>query len=147
MRVHIHKLDYTLRKSKLSWLGWLFKPFLKHLIRRSLEKTLAESIADILHAANRELLYARERLRATRIADPQDLLTFVKAVVARLKPEEDPDMYTRVGVDAPTKGVFENVYTPGSIVKLWHEEAMRAEESIEERGEKWRNAIFDIPLA
>jgi hypothetical protein len=112
-----------------------------------LEKTLAESIADVLHAANRELLYARERLRATRIADPQDLLTFVKAVVARLKPEEDPDMYTRVGVDAPTKGVFENVYTPGSIVKLWHEEAMRAEESIEERGEKWRNAIFDVPLA
>jgi hypothetical protein len=147
VRVHIHKLDYTLRKSKLSWLGWLFKPFLKHLIRRSLEKTLAESIADVLHAANRELLYARERLRATRIADPQDLLTFVKAVVARLKPEEDPDMYTRIGVETPTKGVFKNVYTPGSIVKLWHEEAMGAEESIEERGEKWRNAIFDMPLA
>lgn len=150
VRVHIHKLDYTLRKSKLSWLGWLFKPFLKHLIRRSLEKTLAESIADVLHAANRELLYARERLRATRIADPQDLLTFVKAVAARLTPEEDPDVYTRVGVDAPKKGVFKNVYTPGSIVKLWHDEAMRAEESIEEGEERsggWRNAIFDVPLA
>jgi hypothetical protein len=150
VKVHIHKLDYTLRKSKLSWLGWLFKPFLKHLIRRSLEKTLAESIADMLHAANRELLYARERLRATRIADPQDLLTFAKAVAARLTPEEDPDVYTRVGVDTPKKGVFKNVYTPGSIVKLWHDEAMRAEESIEEgeeRGGGWRNAIFDVPLA
>lgn len=149
VKVHIHKLDYQLRKSKLSWLGWLFKPFLKHLVRRSLEKKLAESIADMLHAANRELLYARERLRATRIADPQDLLTFVKAVAARLTPEEDPDVYTRVGVDAPKTGVFKNVYTPGSIVKLWHEEAMRAEESIEEgeeRGGGWRNEIFDVPV-
>jgi hypothetical protein len=150
VKVHIHKLDYKLRKSKLLWLGWLFKPFLKHLLRRSLEKTLAESIADMLHAANRELLYARERLRATRIADPQDLLTFVKAVAARLTPEDDPDVYTRVGVDARKKGVFKNVYTPGSVVKLWHEEAMRAEESIEDgekRGGGWRNEIFDVPLA
>jgi Family of unknown function (DUF5923) len=150
VKVHIHKLDYKLRRSKLSWLGWVFKPFLKHLVRRSLEKTIAETIANTLHTANRELLYARERLRATRIAEPQDLLTFVKAVLARLTPEEDPDVYTRVGVDAPKKGVFKNVYTPGSVVKLWHEEAMRAEESIEdgeERGGGWRNEIFDVPLA
>jgi hypothetical protein len=150
VKVHIHKLDYKLRRSKLSWLGWFFKPLLKHLVRRSLEKTLAETIANTLHVANRELLYARERLRATRIAEPQDLLTFVKAVLARLTPEEDPDVYTRVGVDAPKKGVFKNVYTPGSVVKLWHEEAMRAEESIEdgeERGGGWRNKIFDVPLA
>lgn len=146
VRVHIHKLDYTLRKSKLSWLGWLFKPFLKHLIRRSLEKTIAETIANGLHAANRELVFARERLRATRIADPQDVVTFIKAVAARLTPEDDPDLYTRVGVDAPAQGVFKNIYTPGSIVKLWHEEALRAEESIqdgEERGGGWRNDIFD----
>lgn len=147
VRVHIHKLDYTLRQSKLSWLGWLFKPLLKQMIRRSLEKTLAESIANALHAANRELVYARERLRATRIADPQDVLTFIKAVAARLTPDDDPDVYTRVGVDAPKKGVFRGVYTPGSIVKLWHEEAMQAEEQImdgEERGQGWRNEIFDV---
>lgn len=149
VKVHIHKLDYKLRKSKLSWLGWIFKPFLKHLIRRSLEKTLAENIAGLLHAANRELLYARERLRATRIADPQDVLTFVKAVAARLTPEEDPDVYSRVGVDAPKKGVFKGVYTPGSVVKLWHEEALRAEEQIdaaEEYGGGWRSEIFDVPV-
>ena len=147
VRVHIHKLDYTLSKSKLSWLGWIFKPFLKQMIRRSLEKTMAESIADLLHSANRELLYARERLRATRIADPQDVMTFVKAVMARLTPEDDPDVYTRIGVDAPSRGVFKDVYTPGSVVKLWHEEAMRAEEQIhegEERGAGWRNEIFDV---
>lgn len=149
VRVHIHKLDYTLRKSKLSWLGWLFKPLLKQMIRRSLEKTLAENIATFLHSANRELLYARERLRATRIADPQDVVTFFKAVLARLTPEDDPDVYTRVGVDAPSHGVFKDVYTPGSIVKVWHEEALRAEESIEEgeeRGGGWRNEIFDVPV-
>lgn len=149
VRVHIHKLDYQLRKSKLSWLGWIFKPFLKQMIRRSLEKRMAEGIADALHAANRELLYARERLRATRIADPQDVITFFKAVAARLTPEDDPDVYTRVGVDAPKKGVFRGVYTPGSIVKTWHEEALRAEEAIqdgEERGDGWRNEIFDVQV-
>ncbi|ETN44382.1 uncharacterized protein HMPREF1541_10562 [Cyphellophora europaea CBS 101466] len=149
VRVHIHKLDYTLRKSKLSWLGWLFKPFLKQMIRRSLEKQIAESIAGGLRAANRELLYARERLRATRIADPQDVMTFLKAVAARLTPEEDPDLYTRVGLDAPKKGVFRGVYAPGSIVKTWHEEAMRAEENIvdgEERGGGWRNDVFDVQV-
>lgn len=148
VKVHIHKLDYKLRKSKLSWLGWLFKPFLKHLVRRSLEKTLAEGIVSTLRAANRELVFARERLRATRIAEPQDILTFAKAVAARLTPVEDPDVYTRVGVDAPKQGVFKNVYTPGSVVKLWHEEALRAEEVVEdgeERGGGWRNAIFDTP--
>lgn len=147
VRVHIHKLDYTLRKSKLSWLGWLFKPLLKQMIRRSLEKALAENIANFLHDANRELVYARERLRATRIADPKDVMTFFKAVLARLTLDDDPDVYTRVGVDAPKKGVFKNVYTPGSIVKVWHEEALQAEEHIadeEERGSGWRNAIFDV---
>lgn len=150
VRVHIHKLNYTLRKSKLSWLGWLFKPLIKQMVRRSLEKTLAESIADFLHAANRELLYARERLRATRIADPQDVATFFKAVLARLTPEEDPDVYTRVGLDAPDRGVFKGIYTPGSIVKVWHEEAMRAEQNIEEGeeyGGGWRNDIFDVAVA
>lgn len=149
VKVHIHKLDYKLRKSKLSWLGWLFKPLLKHLVRRSLEKALAENIVNALRAANRELVFARERLRATRIADPQDILTFLKAVMARLTPEEDPDLYTRVGVDAPKRGVFRGVYTPGSIVKMWHEEALRAEEIVqdgEERGGGWRNDIFDVPV-
>ena len=148
VKVQIYKLDYTLRKSKLSWLGWLLKPFLKQLIRRALEKVMAESIADLLHAANRELLFARERLRATRIADPQDLTTFIKAIISRLSPADDPDVYTRVGLDAPRKGRFHNVYTPGSVVKLWHEEAIRAEEVVDDAAENrpdgWRNEIFDV---
>ena len=149
VKVHIHKLNYTLRKSKLSWIGWLLKPLLKQLIRRILEKQLAQAISDGLRAANRELVFARERLRATRIAEPQDVMTFIKAVMARLEPAEDPDVYTRVGVDAPKGGVFKGVYAPGSIVKVWHEEADRAVEAVEvgeERGGGWRNEIFDVGL-
>lgn len=70
VRVHVHRLDYTLRKSKFAWLAWLLKPLLRPLLRKTIERELSSAIRQFLHAANRELLYARERLRATRIADP-----------------------------------------------------------------------------
>ncbi|SMR53564.1 unnamed protein product [Zymoseptoria tritici ST99CH_1E4] len=146
VRVHIHKLNYKLRQSKLSWFGWLFKPLLRPIIRKVMEKQLANALADFFHAANRELLFARERLRATRIADPKDLTTFFKAVAARLVPEDDPDLYTRVGFAQPGKGVFKNVYAPGSVVKLWEDEAVRARERVEDNewnAGGWRNEIFD----
>jgi len=145
VRVHIHKLSYTLRKSKFSLFSWLLKPLLRPIIRKVMERQLATGIADAIHAANRELLFARERLRATRISDPEDLKTFVKAVMARLTPEEDPDLYTRVGVAPPGKGVFKGKYAPGSVVKLWEDEGKRAGERIEEWDEGgWRNEVFDL---
>lgn len=145
VRVHIHKLNYKLRKSKFSFLSWLFKPLLRPIIRKVMEKQMANAIADAIHAANRELLFARERLRATRISDPQDLRTFVKAILARLQPEEDPDVYTRVGFTDPGKGIFKGVYAPGSIVKLWQEEAARAAEVVEDYDQGgWRNDVFDV---
>ena len=144
VRVHIHKLNYSFRKSKFSWLGFLFKPLLRPILRKTLESQLASALADFFHAANRELLYARERLRATRISDPDDLLTFVKAVAARLTPPEDPEMYSRVGVAQPGKGVFKGVYAPGSVVKVWNEEGARAGERVEDfDAGGWRNEIFD----
>jgi len=147
VRVHVHKLSYNLRKSKFSWLAWLVKPLLRPIVRKVMEKQLASAIADGIHAANRELLYARERLRATRISDPQDLRTFVKAIITRLTPEEDPDVYTAVGVK-PSKGVFNGVYAPGSVVKLWEEEARRAGERVDDFSAKgWRNEIFDVQAA
>lgn len=147
VRVHVHKLSYNLRKSKFSWLAWLVKPILRPIVRKVMEKQLASAIADGLHAANRELLYARERLRATRISDPQDIRTFVKAIITRLTPEEDPDVYTAVGVK-PSKGVFNGVYAPGSVVKLWEEEARRAGERVDDFSAKgWRNEIFDVQAA
>jgi hypothetical protein len=145
VRVKIHKLNYTLRKSKLSLFAWLFKPLIRPIIRKALELQIAASVAEGLHFLNRELLFARERLRATQIANPDDLFTFVKAVVTRLLPEEDPDLYTRVGVAQPGKGVFKGVYAPGSIVKVWNEEAMQANDRIREyEREGWRNRIFDV---
>lgn len=144
VRVHVHKLSYTLRKSKFSWVAWLIKPILRPIVRTVLQKQLAAAIADGIHAANRELLYARERLRATRISDPQDVRTFVKAIITRLTPEEDPDLYTSVGVK-PSKGIFKGVYAPGSVVKLYEEETRRAAERVDDAGQAgWRNEIFDV---
>lgn len=145
VKVTIHELDYTLRQSKLSWAAWLLKPFVRPLMRRALERQVATALSDGLQAANRELLYARERLRATRIADPDSLWTFVKAVAARLKPAPDPDVEARVGIAEPGRGVFKGVYAPGSLVKLWNEEAARAKDRIwEQESGGWRNDIFDV---
>lgn len=145
VRVHIHKLSYTLRKSKFSLLGWLFKPLLRPIIRKVMERQMAKGIADAIHSANRELLFFRERLRATRISDPDDLKTFFKAVMTRLTPADDPDLYTRVGVAAPGRGVFAGKYAPGSVVKLWEEEGRRAEERIDDWDEGgWKNDVFDL---
>ena len=149
VRVHVHKLAFQIRKSKISWLAWLIKPLLRPILRKLLQKQVAAAITDFLHAANRELLFARERLRATRISDPQDIRTFIKAIITRLTPAEDPDVYTAIGV-RPSKGVFRGVYAPGSIVKLWEDEARLAEERIDDnqiRGDAWRNEIFDVQTA
>ena len=147
VRVHIHQFSYTLRKSKFSWIAWLMKPLLRPIIRKTMEIQMAKAISDGIHAANRELLFARERLRATRISDPKDLRTFVKAIITRLSPEPDPDVYTAVGV-RPSKGVFSGVYAPGSVVKLYEEEARRAGERVDDyEVEGWRNEIFDVQTA
>lgn len=145
VKVRIHKLNWKLRRSKFSFFAWLFKPLLKPIVRKTMEMKIAAAVGDALHFANRELLYARERLRATRIADPEDLKTFFKAVLARLVPADDPDLYTRVGVAQPGHGVFEGVYTPGSLVKLWKDEVTQAPQRIREnQRDGWRNSIFDI---
>lgn len=144
VRVKIHHLDYTLSKSKFSFLAWVLKPFVRPIVRTALETQIATSIAEACHFANREFLFARERLRATQIANPDDLWTFLKAVMSRLKPREDPDLYTRVGVAQPGQGVFKGVYAPGSLVKMWNEEAAAAEERVYEYERAgWRNDIFD----
>jgi len=148
VRVKIHHLSYTLRKSKLACLAWLLKPLLRPILRKVIERQLSTAIADFFHAANRELLFARERLRATRISDPDDLRTFVKAIITRLTPEEDPDVYANVGVrgGADTRGnIFAGRYAPGSVVKLWDEEARRASEVVDDNATQgWRNEIFDV---
>ncbi|KAA8568136.1 hypothetical protein EYC84_008536 [Monilinia fructicola] len=149
-RVKIHHLSYTLSKSKFACLAWIFKPLLRPIIRKTLEYQLSTALADFFHAANRELLYARERLRATRISSPDDIQTFIKAIITRLTPEEDPDVYLNVGVQGGAKtrdNVFKGVYAPGSVVRVWEREGRDAEQIVEGEGENnggWRNAVFDV---
>lgn len=149
VRVVIHKLDYKIHRSKWRFLLWLTKPFLKHLVRRVLEKKIAEQIVAAANALNRELIFARERLRAARIANPKDLASFVRAVLARMKPPSDGDVEAGIGVDVAGNGIFRDVYAPGSIIKKWQDENRHAQELIEEGdethglGKTWRNDIFD----
>ncbi|KAI6768104.1 hypothetical protein HG530_006113 [Fusarium avenaceum] len=144
VNVHIHHLNYTLRKSKFACLAWLLKPLIRPIVRKALEIKIAAAIAEGLHFLNREMLYARERLRATRIADPKDLWTFIRAVAARLVPAPDPDIEARVGVKAG-KGVFQGRYAPGSLVKLWETEGRDAEQKLFEYDQGgWKNDIFDV---
>jgi len=57
----------------------------------------------------------------------------MKATITRLTPAKDPDLYARIRV---TKGanergsIFAGVYAPGSVVKLWQEEAQQAGERV-----------------
>ncbi|KAG5926531.1 hypothetical protein E4U42_003181 [Claviceps africana] len=144
VKVHIHHLDYTLSKSKFACLTWILKPLIRPILRKTLEFKLSSAIEDGFRTLNRELVFARERLRATRICNPADVWTFVRAVAARLVPEPDPDVHTRVGLK-PGRGVFKGRYAPGSLVKLWEEEGRDAEQHVfEYRQDGWRNGIFDV---
>ncbi|KAH8178528.1 Bactericidal permeability-increasing protein, alpha/beta domain [Sarocladium implicatum] len=144
VRVRIHHLNYKLSKSKFSFFAWLLKPLVRPIVKAALEVKLANSITVALQTLNRELLFARERLRATRIANPDDLWTFVKAVASRLTPAPDPDVDARVGVE-PGSGVFRGRYAPGSLVQLWEAEGRAAEQRVfEYRRDGWRNDIFDV---
>lgn len=150
VRVHVHKLDYKIKRSRWKILLWLVKPFLKQLIRRSLEKKIAEFVVSMVVTINRELVFARERLRAVKIANPQDYATFIRAVLARPQIYSNPNMHQRVAAYPPKSGVFKGVYAPGSIVKVWRDEAVRAQDAIE-RGDEgsglgltWRNEVFNV---
>lgn len=142
--VTIHHLNYSLTKSKFACIAWLLKPLIRPIVKRALEAKIAAAIAEGLQTLNRELLYARERLRATRIASPDDLWTFIKAVAARLTPAPDPDVETRIGVKTGP-GVFKGRYAPGSLMRIWEEEGRVAAQKVYEyEQDGWRNRIFDV---
>ncbi|KAF3938023.1 hypothetical protein ABW19_dt0210559 [Dactylella cylindrospora] len=148
--VDLHKVDFTLRRSKFSLLAWLFKPLVKPLLRKILQESIRKGIENGLRGLNRELIYTRERLRATRIANPRDLTTFVRAVLARWTAPSD--LPIEVGIDwrarrasGRAEAPFDGEYAPGSLVGLFESEGIGAGERVEE-GDfgGWRNACFEI---
>lgn len=147
-RVTVHRLNYTLKRSRFRWLAWPFKPILRPILKRVLRKRMEAQIAELCHFVNREMVFARERLRATRVARPESLWRFVKAVCARLGPgpsSEDVDVAVGVRSSGDEGGTpFEGRYAPGSIVKLWEERGETAGEVVGEGAEGgWRNKVFD----
>lgn len=155
--VDIHKLNYVIHQSRFRWLAWPFKPILKRILRRILKQQFEAAIFDAGRFVNREVVFARERLRAARVARPKTWWRFLKAVGARLRlPEQTGDLEVGFGVTSKKGegygGVFENRYAPGSVVGLWEREGEGVEEWVDvgavgerERGrEGWRNKAFDV---
>lgn len=159
VRVHIHHLDFSLRQSKVSWLAWMLKPMLRPMLKATLERQLATSIMESLQTVNQELVFARERLRAAKIAagggsSLETIVPVIKAVLSRYQAsvDENPDMDVSVGFQEGATGVFDGVYAPGSLVRVWREEAEEAQQRINEDSangryarDGWRNGIFDVP--
>lgn len=145
VHVRVHRFNYEVRKADVSWITWLLKPLLRPIIRKLIEVRMKCAIKDVCTSVNRELLFARERLRATKVANPTDMWTFLRALTARLGSKQDADQYLRLGIDEPGMGVFEGVYAPGSLVKVWNEEQSRkGERARQSRRDGWRNSIFNI---
>lgn len=120
--VRIHHLSYSLRrfKSRLALVTWVLKPLLRPMVRWALEARMAGAVKAGVRAANRELVFARERLRATRIADPADVRRFARA----------------------GRGAFWGRHAPGSLARLWQGEEQRVRGGEHGRG-GWRSAVFD----
>jgi hypothetical protein len=145
VRVKLHRLDFSLRRSKFSFLAWIMRPFIRPMLRKLLEVSLRDAIEGALHTANRELVHTRERLRATRIANPKDLGTFIRAVLARWKSPIDEQIDLNVGWQSRQEDVFHGVYAPGSLVGLLETEGAEAGEIVEEGDQgRWRNAVFNV---
>jgi len=144
--VVIHKLDYTIKRSRFRWLAWPFKPILKPILKRIIRKQVETQIAELCHFVNREMVFARERLRATRVARPDSLWRFIRAVCARIGTRQSEDVDVGVGVSSSKEeGMpFEGRYAPGSIVKVWEEHGETVGDIVDVAAEGgWRNAVFD----
>jgi len=148
--VKLHKLDYTLRRSKFSILAWLFKPLLKPILRKLIQESIRDALEEGLRTLNRELIYARERLRATRVANPDDIMTFIRAILARWQAPDDVPVDISIGwrahrANGRAEAPFDGQYAPGSLATLIEAEGIDASERVEEGDEGgWKNECFTI---
>ncbi|OAA53841.1 hypothetical protein SPI_09286 [Niveomyces insectorum RCEF 264] len=122
-----------------------------HLDERGTDVQL--DVAVVRGAADTVLALRRVRVRVHRFA-----YTLRRSKLAWLAYDAGAgtDQTTRVwvgGVQASGRyeggagpGVFEGVYAPGSLLRVWNEEAVRAAERIDDYERAgWRNDIFDVP--
>ncbi|KAI5306122.1 hypothetical protein KEM56_002154 [Ascosphaera pollenicola] len=139
VRVVIHKLDYTLQAGyKWFTIWWLLKPFLKHMIRRLLEKKIAEEMVNLVKNLNRRILLARNCLRDSEKFDMNDAMRVLRALTVRF--DADPESEEGTATDQYRPGVFAGRHTPGGAVQIWKDETQRA---IHESGDRWRSAVFN----
>ncbi|EPE04872.1 hypothetical protein F503_00026 [Ophiostoma piceae UAMH 11346] len=149
--VSIGKLDYSLRKSNLSCLAWLLQPIIRPILRKTLETQLATSLTELFASVNTEIVFARERLRGARAAGGggglstlQSLPGLVRALLARFQEPVETDIEVSVGVTPSSDSPFEGVFAPGSLVRVWRDEAEAAADRVEDAAVRgWRNEIFD----
>ncbi|KAI5290043.1 hypothetical protein KEM54_002589 [Ascosphaera aggregata] len=142
VRAVIYKLDYTLKsgnKWAIAW--WLMKPFLKHMIRRLLEKKIAEDIVLAVHNLNRIVLFARTRLKGSRQFDINDATHVLRALFCNINTINYPSTEQRY-VDAShhRPDVFLDCHTPGGAAQIWKDEARKASQV---SSDNWRCAVFD----
>ena len=149
--VTVHNLSYTITRSRYRWLMFPFKPILRPILRRVVKQSLEQQIKDVAHNINRELVYARERLRAARVAQPESLMRFIRAVAARWSGAGDwgEEVDVAVGVVSMKEESKElqGRYAPGSLVKAWMEQGEPVSDIVDVQQEgAWRNAIFDVKV-
>jgi hypothetical protein len=149
VRAQAPGLTFSLRSSTFSLVAWLLRPLVKPILKRALRSRVEQQVREAVRALDRELVFARERLRAARASGAVDPWAFWRAVAARWDggQQDEPDraVRVRVGVDAPAEGPFAGVYAPGSVVGAWRAEA-EGTEGWAERGATggWRNTVFDL---
>lgn len=160
VKVEIHTLKYSLRKCKFSWLigTWPIRPLLERLLKKFIASQLETAIVDFLQWSNRELAFARERLRGARVANPKSLWAWWKAIKYRIwdaPMEQEPGVRVAIGMSsvgtagsaarvernveggsggykgkAIKRGVFQGEYAPGSLVALWEQGVQKSGEIV-----------------
>ena len=149
--VTVHNLSYTIIRSRFRWMMAPFGPVLRPILRRLIKRNLEQGIKDVAHTINRELVYARERLRAARVAEPRSLWKFLRAVGAGWSGGEgwgeEVDVFVGARRRKEEPKVLQGKFAPGSLVRVWEEEGERVCEVVDVQGEgAWRNAVFDLKV-
>lgn len=97
-KVRVRELDYKLDAREgirgMGILAAMVKPLLRPLLRQILQRELTTAVVDAMKTANREIVYARERLRGAQAARAagegegviRDYIGITKALAARWTP-------------------------------------------------------------